>query len=53
MSGNVLCQSVLGEGATFILRRPAWDTTPVQSEQNRPPPTAHLKPPATGFGFKS
>jgi hypothetical protein len=25
MAGSVYCQSVLGEGATFILRLPAWD----------------------------
>lgn len=34
MAGTVDCQSVLGEGATFILRLPAWDeTTPTSGKR--------------------
>ncbi len=31
MSGTVLCQSTLGEGATFVMQLPAWDKTQRES----------------------
>ena len=45
MSGTVFCQSVLGDGATFILRLPAWDaqsatTRKKQSTTSQPLPMA-------------
>lgn len=35
MSGTVLCRSVLGEGATFILRLPAWEDGVKSSPSDR------------------
>lgn len=42
MAGTVYCQSVLGEGATFILRLPAWDSP--ASEPTRRLPQFTSKP---------
>ena len=40
LSGTVLCQSVLGKGATFILRLPVWDTKATDVNPNRLPNTS-------------
>jgi signal transduction histidine kinase len=43
MAGTVFCQSVLGEGATFILRLPAWDDQ-ASAPSRRPASTAKPLP---------
>ena len=45
MCGSVACQSVLGEGATFILSLPAWDTNPESSDSPRPPKSERMPVP--------
>ncbi|HEX5223355.1 MAG TPA: HAMP domain-containing sensor histidine kinase [Verrucomicrobiae bacterium] len=42
MCGSVACQSVLGEGATFILSLPAWDAVPESSDSPRPAKSERL-----------
>jgi len=44
MSGTVLCQSVLGEGATFILRLPVWDTKAAEAKPNCLPNSSSFAP---------
>jgi len=46
MGGTVYCQSVLGEGATFILRLPAWEA-PTTNPHKRPPSFSGKAPPLT------
>ena len=44
MSGTVLCQSVLGDGTTFILRLPVWDEKMAGLKLNRPRTTPRPAP---------
>jgi signal transduction histidine kinase len=44
MGGNVACQSVLGEGATFILSLPAWDVNSSDSHNSAAPTSAKRLP---------
>lgn len=46
MAGTVICQSVLGEGANFILRLPAGDETSVQKPARRDDQPGHKIPDA-------
>lgn len=47
MGGSVTCQSVLGEGATFILNLPVWDLDSSNKQINAPPAPCKREPVAT------
>jgi len=47
MGGSVICQSVLGEGATFILNLPVWDLDSSNQQTSAAPVPSKREPVAT------